>query len=147
MRSLMFMLLIPLLALWMVEVSKVHEPPTALAVTDITAIPVDPIMQSAKLVRRVPPQWPDEAKDLKITGIVKLSAEIAENGSIRSVEALSGHPLLVDAAVDAVRKWVYRPTELNGQRLRVQTTVYVYVGPTQGGKVAPAAPPVIQHTT
>jgi protein TonB len=57
---------------------------------------------------------------------VQLHAVIARNGSIESLEALSGHPLLVKAALDAVRQWRYRPTLLSGEPVEVETYITVH---------------------
>jgi protein TonB len=56
-------------------------------------------------------------------GIVQLSATIGTDGSVQSVSVLSGPPELVDAAVDAVKQWVYQPTMLNGNPVQVTTTI------------------------
>jgi protein TonB len=51
--------------------------------------------------------------------VVRLTSIIAKDGTIRNLQVISGHPLLVGAAVDAVRQWVYRPTLLNGEPVEV----------------------------
>jgi protein TonB len=56
---------------------------------------------------------------------VKLNATIAKDGTIQHLEVISGHPLLVQSALDAVRQWVYQPTLLNGQPVEVQTEIDV----------------------
>jgi len=57
--------------------------------------------------------------------IVRLHAIIAKDGSILQLEVISGHPLLIQAALDAVRQWKYEPTLLNGQPVEVDTTIDV----------------------
>lgn len=54
-----------------------------------------------------------------------MQAMISRDGSIQSLEVLSGHPLLVKAAVDAVKQWRYRPFLLNGEPMEVQTRITV----------------------
>ena len=57
--------------------------------------------------------------------MVKLNAIIAKDGTIQSLEVISGEPVLVQSALDAVRQWVYQPTLLNGQPVEVQTEIDV----------------------
>jgi protein TonB len=82
-------------------------------------------VQEAQLLRRVVPAYPPLAKQARIQGTVQFTAVIATNGSIESLELVSGHPLLVRAAYDAVRQWRYRPTYLNGQPVEVFTQIAV----------------------
>ena len=82
-------------------------------------------VQSAKLVRQPRPVYPPLAKQARISGVVKLSAIISKDGSIQHLEVISGHPLLVPAALEAVKQWVYQPTLLNGEPVEVQTQIDV----------------------
>ena len=82
-------------------------------------------VQQSKLVSQSRPVYPAEAKQARIQGVVKLSAIIAKDGTVQHLEAISGHPLLIEAALDAVRQWVYQPTLLNGQPVEVQTDIDV----------------------
>jgi protein TonB len=54
-----------------------------------------------------------------------MEAEISKDGSVQSLRVISGHPLLNQAALDAVRQWKYRPTLLNGEPVEVLTTITV----------------------
>jgi protein TonB len=54
-----------------------------------------------------------------------LHALIAKDGTVQQLEVMSGHPLLVQAALDAVKQWRYRPTLLNGEPVEVDTTIDV----------------------
>jgi protein TonB len=56
---------------------------------------------------------------------VRLHAIIGKDGAITSLEVMSGHPLLQQAALDAVRQWRYQPTLLNGEPVDVDTTIDV----------------------
>jgi len=56
---------------------------------------------------------------------VRLHALISKSGSVESLEVISGHPLLVRAAMDAVQQWRYKPTLLNGEPVDVDTTISV----------------------
>jgi len=82
-------------------------------------------VQSAKLVNMVRPLYPPLAKQARISGSVLLHAIIAKDGSVIQLEVVQGHPLLVQAALDAVRQWRYQPTLLNGDPVEVDTTVTV----------------------
>ncbi len=77
------------------------------------------------LVKKVPPDYPLEAKLVRLEGTVVLHALIDKSGAVAEVNALSGPPLLESAAVDAVKQWQYRPYALNGQPVDVETTIAV----------------------
>jgi periplasmic protein TonB len=79
----------------------------------------------ASLVNRVQPNYPPLARQTRISGTVRLHAIISKDGSVQQLEVMSGHPLLVQAALDAVRQWKYRPTTLNGEPVEVDTTIDV----------------------
>jgi TonB family protein len=82
-------------------------------------------VQQTKLVSQPLPVYPPDAKQAGIQGVVKLNATIAKDGTIQHLEVISGHPLLIPAALDAVRQWVYKPTLLNGQPVEVVTEIDV----------------------
>ncbi len=65
--------------------------------------------EGRKIRNKVNPVYPELAKRVNATGSVKLEIQIAPNGEVRSVKALGGHPLLIPAAEDAIRKWRYEP--------------------------------------
>jgi periplasmic protein TonB len=77
-----------------------------------------------KLVH-VPPEYPELARAARVRGTVVLDCTIDPAGSVVDVRVLSGHPLLDPAAVDAVRRWRYTPTRLNGVPVAVLLTVNV----------------------
>ncbi len=81
--------------------------------------------QAANLIYQVKPPYPTLAKITHTQGVVVLEAVIKRDGSIESVRVVSGHPLLTQAALDAVKQWKYRPTLLNGEPIEVITTVTV----------------------
>lgn len=82
-------------------------------------------VQAARLTHEVKPNYPVIAREARISGVVQLSAAIAPNGTVENLKVLSGNPLLVDAAVNAVKQWTYRPTYLNGKPVEVLTEVDV----------------------
>jgi len=76
-------------------------------------------VQQAKLIHKVVPLYPPLARQARISGVVLLIGVIGKDGTIRNLQVESGHPLLVKAAMDAVRQWVYLPTLLSGQPVEV----------------------------
>ena len=82
-------------------------------------------VQNARRVHHVDPVFPPIAKQARIYGTVKLEAIIAPDGTIQNLKVLSGHPLLVQAAISAVQQWRYAPTLLNGEPVPVITNVDV----------------------
>lgn len=77
------------------------------------------------LVHRVEPTYPPLARSARVQGDVILSAVIDVNGEIKNLQLVSGHPMLVPAALEAVRQWRYKPYLLNGQPVEVETMVTV----------------------
>jgi protein TonB len=73
----------------------------------------------AQLIKKVVPVYPPLARVARVSGTVHLEGILSKDGTIRNLQVLSGHPLLVRAALDAVRQWVYRPTQLNGEPVEV----------------------------
>jgi TonB family protein len=80
---------------------------------------------AAMLTKRVQPVYPPLAVQTRISGTVRLHAIISKDGTIQQLEVVSGHPLLLQAAMDAVRQWTYRRTFLNGEPVEVDTTIDV----------------------
>jgi protein TonB len=76
-------------------------------------------------IHRVEPRYPQMAIAAHISGAVELEGIIGTDGRIRDLHALSGNPLLVPAALDAVRQWVYSPTLLNGKPVEVIAPIMV----------------------
>jgi len=110
--------------------TEMIAPPPQPIVTRATAtapprLKVGGLVQSAKLLRQAKPVYPPLAKQARITGVVRLEAVIGRNGTIESLRVMSGPPLLVQAALEAVRQWVYQPTLLNGDPVEVLTQIEV----------------------
>lgn len=82
-------------------------------------------VQERRLVRKVDPVYPPLAKMARIQGVVRFTVIIGTDGRVANVQLISGHPLLVPAAMEAVRQFEYRPTLLNGEPVEVITTVEV----------------------
>ena len=77
------------------------------------------------LLQKVEPRYPVIAVSARIQGDVVLTAIISKTGTIENLTVLSGHPMLVQAAIDAVKQWRYRPFLLNGEPVEVETTINV----------------------
>ncbi|MGB2604470.1 MAG: TonB family protein [Candidatus Sulfotelmatobacter sp.] len=80
---------------------------------------------SGLLIHRVEPPYPVLARSARIQGNVLLKAVIDKEGNIQDLQLVSGHPMLVPAAIQAVKQWRYRPYLLNGQPVEVETTITV----------------------
>jgi protein TonB len=76
-------------------------------------------------VHDVQPTYPQMARIAHIQGDVILQATISKTGTIEGLHGVSGHPILVQAALDAVKQWKYRPYILNGEPVEVETTIKV----------------------
>lgn len=77
------------------------------------------------LVKQTTPEYPAMAKTARVEGVVILEGTVSVEGKVENLQVVSGHPMLVDAAVKAVRKWKYRPGKLNGQLIACPLTVQV----------------------
>jgi protein TonB len=88
-------------------------------------------VQDALLVHRIVPAYPSIAKQTRTQGTVVLTAVISREGRVAQLQVISGNVLLVQAAVDAVKQWRYRPTMLNGEPVEVLTTIEVNFRLTQ----------------
>jgi len=95
--------------------------------------PTEPVMRirvsqgvsTGRLINKVEPVYPQLARGARVQGQVVITAIISKDGTIQDLRVLSGHPLLVQAALDAVRQWRYKPYLLNGEPVEVETTVTV----------------------
>lgn len=99
-----------------VPVARVATPPRIKVSDGITA---------GLLVRKVQPIYPPLARQARISGEVVLQAVIGKDGSIRNLQTISGHPMLIQSAIDAVRQWRYKPYLLNGDPVEVDTQIHV----------------------
>ncbi len=83
------------------------------------------VLLNANLVHKVQPVYPVIARTSHIQGVVEFGAIISREGAIENLQLKRGHPLLVNAAKDAVLQWRYRPTILNGRAVEVVTDIIV----------------------
>jgi protein TonB len=75
------------------------------------------------VIHKVEPPYPALARQAHIQGDVVMSAVISKEGTIENLQVLSGHPLLVQAAIDAVKQWRYRPYTVSGEPVEVETKI------------------------
>jgi protein TonB len=76
-------------------------------------------LQAAKLIDSPPPVYPDMARNIRLQGVVKLHVLVDKDGKISGMRVISGHPLLVPPAMEAVKQWRYSTTLLNGEPVEV----------------------------
>ena len=89
---------------------------------------IDPAM----LVHRVEPVYPTLARQIGRSGRVELRAIIATDGTIQSLQVISGDPFFYQSALDAVRQWRYKPTVLNGEAVEIDTFISVIYNMDRG---------------
>jgi len=82
-------------------------------------------VQAANLITKVDPVYPPLALQARIQGTVRFTVTIGKDGRISNMQLISGHPLMVQAAKDALQQYVYKPTLLNGEPVEVETQVGV----------------------
>lgn len=80
---------------------------------------------AASIITQTRPAYPPLARQARIQGTVVLHAIIDKEGKVAQLEVVSGHPLLVASAIEAVKQWRYKPTQLNGDPVEVDTTIQV----------------------
>ena len=107
------------------EPGNLSENPKDDEVSQRRPIRVGGNVMESKLIRRVPPIYPDLAKATRVQGIVVLVVTVNKEGEVSSVQVAKGHPLLNEAAVTAVKQWRYSPTLLNGAPVPAKATVTV----------------------
>jgi protein TonB len=106
-------------------------PPDGMAPREVVPLPEPPkririsVLSEATLVNKVEPVYPRIAIISGTQGEVRLHAIIAKDGSIQSLNVMSGHPTLAAAALAAVRQWRYQPYKLNGEPVEVETFITV----------------------
>jgi len=103
--------------------APVPQVPTTVALPQI--VHVSQGLQAARLIFGPRPAYPALARAARVQGAVRLAARIGANGLMIDLQVVSGPPLLIQAAVDAVRQWRYQPTLLNGSPVEVATTIDV----------------------
>jgi len=90
-------------------------------------------VSEANVIHRVQPLYPPLARTTHVEGTVEFTATISKDGTIENLQLVRGHPLLVNAAREAILQWRYRPTLLNGEPVEVITDIIVKFTLGQGG--------------
>jgi protein TonB len=99
--------------------------PKLLAPVPTKRIRISQGVTEGRLIQKIEPQYPTLARAARIQGQVVLAAIISKSGEIQNLVLVSGHPLLVPSALEAVKRWRYRPYLLNGEPVEVETTITV----------------------
>ncbi|MDP2997809.1 MAG: energy transducer TonB [Bryobacterales bacterium] len=106
-------------------------PPPAQAVKEAappplpTRIKVGGLVQQGKILHQPMPVYPPLARAARVQGTVRLEGILGKDGRVRELRVVSGHALLAPAAVEAVRRWIYKPTLLNGEAVEVVAPIDV----------------------
>jgi TonB family protein len=98
-------------------------------------------VSQAMIVKKVQPEYPQEAREQRIQGEVVLRIIVSREGEVSKVTLISGHPLLAPAAKDAVKQWKYQPYLLNGYPVEVETEAVVVFRLEPLDRASDAAPP------
>lgn len=111
-------------------ISVIAPPPLPKPAPDERPVDREPVHVTsdvllAKLVHKVVPVYPRLAITTRISGTVRLTGRVGTDGLIHELQVVSGHPMLVPAALDAVRQWVYTPTLLSGRPVEVVAPIDV----------------------
>lgn len=88
-------------------------------------VSLSPDISQNLLLKKVVPTYPPLATKARIHGEVVLDVDISKEGTVESLRAVSGHPMLIPAAIDAVKNWRYKPYLVDGKPVPVQTQVTV----------------------
>ena len=102
-----------------------HSDPPAVRPAQQSRVVISSGVTEGLIIYRTTPAYPTIAKTAGVTGTIVLAATISKAGLIENLRVLSGHPMLREAAIDAVQKWRYRPYLLNNQPVEVETTINV----------------------
>jgi protein TonB len=89
-------------------------PPPPVPAAPVSPVRVGGAVREPQLVKMVPPVYPKVASMARVSGTVVVEATLTERGTVEEIRVISGHPLLVEAAIDSVKQWQYEPTLLNG---------------------------------
>jgi TonB family protein len=106
-------------------VLKGHPEQTAVAGDAPGSVKINGAVMQGSLIRQTPPQYPAQAKQDAIEGVVRFRAVINTDGTVKELSLISGHPLLAPAAIQAAKRWVYRPTSVDGEPVEVITEIDV----------------------
>ena len=100
-------------------------PPPPKVVAPAAPVRVGGMVKEPRPIKVVPPVYPPLASKARVSGTVVLEATLTAQGTVEQIKVMSGHPLLIDAAIECVKQWVYEPTYLNGEPVAVILTAKV----------------------
>jgi len=103
----------------------ISSTPMAVPKVAVQRVRVSQGVTAGLVIKKVNPTYPPLARTARVQGSVVLAAVIGKDGSIQNLHVLSGHPLLTQAALEAVKQWRYKPYILNGEPVEVDTQVTV----------------------
>jgi TonB family protein len=95
----------------------------AAAVEPAGIVEISPEATEGSLLHRVEPEYPEEARQQRIQGAVALDVRIGSDGAVQDLKVVSGHRLLAEAAIAAVKQWRFKPQVRKGQAVEMQTRV------------------------
>jgi protein TonB len=93
--------------------------------TKDTPARVEPGVAEGWIEKKVLPVYPEKARQMRIQGTVILHVLLDKKGKIKEINVVSGHPLLVPAAMDAVKQWKYKPARVEGRKVEAETDVVI----------------------
>jgi len=105
--------------------SGIMEAAPAVRTPVLRTVKVSQGVSQGLVVKRVSPDYPAQARQLRIEGMVQLEATISKDGNVTNLKVVSGHPILARAAVEAVKQWKYKPYLLNGSAVEIDTQIVV----------------------
>jgi periplasmic protein TonB len=103
----------------------ISSAPTAVPKVAVQRVRVSQGVTAGLVIHKIQPAYPPLARTARVQGSVVLAAVIGKDGNIQNLHVISGHPLLTQAALDAVKQWKYKPYILNGEPVEVDTQVTV----------------------
>ena len=101
-------------------------PPPPKAAPPAGPVRVGGVVREPRVVKLVPPAYPSLARTARVSGTVVLEAIVTADGKVAEIKVVSGHPLLLEAAINCVKQWEYEPTLLNGVATPVILTAKVH---------------------
>ena len=84
------------------------------------------VVKEPTVIKMTPPIYPPLASRARVSGLVVLEATLTAQGTVEQIRVISGHPLLIEAAIECVKQWQYEPTYLNGIAVPVILTAKVH---------------------
>jgi periplasmic protein TonB len=107
------------------ELAQLVSAGPAVAKPVLRTLKVSQGVSQGMVIKKVQPDFPAQARQLRIEGAVQLLATVGKDGNVSDLKVLGGHPVLARAATDAVKKWKYKPYLLNGQPIEFETQITV----------------------